>query len=42
MLEVGNAKLRIEQRSSILIDLGHDDRLVAGKFVEVLVVRGAK
>lgn len=42
MLEIDNAKLVIEQRSSVLVDLRHDDRLVAGELVEGLVVRGTQ
>lgn len=42
MLEVHNAELAIEQRTSIFIDLRHDDRLVAGELIERLVVRGAQ
>lgn len=42
MLKIDNAKLVIEQRSCVLVDLRHDDRLVAGELVEGLVVRGTQ
>lgn len=38
VLEVHNAELVIEQRACVLVDLRHDDCLVAGKLIERLVV----
>lgn len=42
MLKVNNAELLVEQRTRVLVDLRHDDRLVAGELVEGLVVRGSE
>lgn len=42
VLEWSNAELGIRQGASILVDLGHDNGLVAGELIEVLVVRGAQ
>lgn len=42
VLEWSDAELGIRQGASILVDLGHDDGLVAGELIEVFVVRGAQ